>query len=66
MSSLRSRTKAKTSTQVRSWGVTLIRSRGHFLGWVEAPDQKAAEVMAAKAFTLSEWQRKRLLVCERV
>jgi hypothetical protein len=35
------------------------------LGFVEAPDQKAAELMAAKAFTLSEWQRKRLLARER-
>jgi len=26
----------------------------------------AAELMAAKAFTLSEWQRKRLLVRERI
>jgi hypothetical protein len=36
------------------------------LGFVEAPDQKAAELAAAKAFTLSEWQRKRLLVRERI
>ena len=36
------------------------------LGYVEAPDQKAAEVEAARAFTLSEWQRKRLLIRERV
>jgi hypothetical protein len=36
------------------------------LGYVEAPDQKAAELVAAKAFTLSEWQRKRLLVRERI
>jgi hypothetical protein len=34
-------------------------------GFVEAPDQKAAELMVAKSFTLSEWQRKRLLVRER-
>jgi hypothetical protein len=35
-----------------------------FLGYVEAPDREAAELQAAKAFTLSEWQRKRLLVRE--
>jgi hypothetical protein len=29
---------------------------------VEAPDEKAAELMAAKIFMLNEWQRKRLLV----
>jgi hypothetical protein len=37
-----------------------------FLGYVEAPDREAAELMAAKAFTLDEWQRKRLIVRERV
>ena len=58
--SLRSRTKAKTSTRVRSWGVSVIRSRAHFLGWVEAPDAKAAEIAAVRAFNLSEEQRKRL------
>jgi hypothetical protein len=44
----------------------LIKNRGVLLGFVEAPDQKAAELAAAKAFTLSEWQRKRLLVRERI
>jgi hypothetical protein len=52
------------------WGNKLQNSRSvlsapHFLGFVEAPDAKAAELAAAKAFTLSEWQRKRLLVRER-
>ena len=66
MSSLRSRTKAKTSARVRSWGVSLIRSRAHFLGFVEAPDAKAAELAAVRQFNLDQWQRKRLLVRERV
>jgi hypothetical protein len=44
MSSLRSRTKAKSKpTALRTWSVILIRSRGHFLGFVEARDAKAAE-----------------------
>jgi hypothetical protein len=65
MSSLRSRTKAKTSARARSWGASVIRSsRAHFLGFVEAPDAKAAEVAAAKQFDLDDWQRKRLLVRE--
>ena len=50
----------------RSWAVTLIKNRGMFLGYVDAPDQKAAEIAAAKAFMLTEWQRKRLLVRERL
>jgi hypothetical protein len=67
MSSLRSRTKATAKAKPsRSWAVTLIKNRGVLLGYVEAPDQKAAELVAAKAFTLSEWQRKRLLVRERI
>jgi hypothetical protein len=38
-----------------------------FLGFVEAPDEKAAEIAAVKAFPmLDEWQRKRLLGRERV
>jgi hypothetical protein len=52
--------------KTRSWGITLIQSGGKFLGYVEASDQKAAEIEAAKAFTLTEWQRKRLLVRERM
>ncbi|MEA3069509.1 MAG: hypothetical protein QOD29_955, partial [Alphaproteobacteria bacterium] len=49
----------------RSWAVTLIKNRGVFFGLCRGADQKAAELMAAKAFMLSEWQRKRLLVRER-
>jgi hypothetical protein len=49
-----------------SWAITLIKNRGVLLGYVEAPDEKAAEFVAAKAFMLSEWQRKRLIVRERV
>jgi hypothetical protein len=39
-----------------------IEAADVFLGYVEAPDEKAAELMAAKVFMLNEWQRKRLLV----
>jgi hypothetical protein len=66
MSSLRSRTKAKTSARSRSWGVSLIRgSRAHFLGFVEATNAKAAEAAAVRTFNLDDWQRKRLLTRER-
>ena len=61
----RSRIRVPAKKQPRSWAVALIKNRGVFLGFVEAPDQKAAELMAAKTFMLSEWQRKRLLVRER-
>jgi len=63
--SSRSRIKVPAK-KPRSWAVTLIRNRGYFLGWVDAPSEKAAELLAAKTFTLMEWQRKRLLVRERL
>ena len=63
--SSRSRIRVPAKKKPRSWAVTLIRNRGVLLGYVEAPDSKA-ELVAAKSFTLNEWQRKRLLVRERV
>jgi hypothetical protein len=54
------------SKKPRTWGMSVIRSRAHFLGFVEAPDAKAAELAAVKQFELDEWQSKRLLVRERV
>jgi hypothetical protein len=63
--SLRQRIKPAPK-KPRSWAITLIKSKGQFLGWVEAPDAKAAELAAAQTFALNEWQRKRLLVRERV
>jgi hypothetical protein len=65
MSSLRSRTKAKTSAQVRSWRASLIRKRSQVLGDVEAPSREAAEAAAVRVFNLSEQQRSRLVVQER-
>ena len=62
--SSRSRIKVPAK-KPRRWAITLIKNRGVLLGYVEAPDEKAAEHAAARAFTLSEWQRKRLLVRER-
>jgi hypothetical protein len=53
------------SKKLRTWAVTLIRNRGLLVGFVEARDERAAELAAAIAFMLSEWQRKRLLVRER-
>jgi hypothetical protein len=43
----------------------LIRNRGQLLGYVEAPDRNAAEAAAVKAFALSDFQRKQLLLRER-
>ena len=65
MSSLRSRTKAKISTRVRSWRASLIRKRSQVLGDVDAPSREAAEAEAVRLFNLNEQQRSRLVVQER-
>jgi hypothetical protein len=53
------------STKLRSWRVSILRSRAHYLGTVEASDEKAAEAAAVAQFDLSEEQRKRLALPER-
>jgi hypothetical protein len=50
----------------RSWAVTIIRSRGEYLGSVEAPDRERAETVAIKQFDLDHDQRWRLLIRERL
>jgi hypothetical protein len=52
--------KKPTAAKLRNWRVAIMRSRAHNLGTVEAPDAKAAEAEAVKAFGLDEDQRKRL------
>ena len=66
MSSLRSRTKAKSKAPLYKWSVILIRNRGQFLGFVEAPDAQTAEAAAVRAFDLDEYQRRRLMVRQHV
>jgi hypothetical protein len=55
----------RKSTKLRSWRVSILRSRAHYLGTVEASDQEAAEAAAVAQFDLSEEQRKRLALRER-
>jgi hypothetical protein len=38
---------------LRSWRVIIIRSKGEYLGSVEAPDSETAEVVAVKQFARS-------------
>jgi hypothetical protein len=42
-----------------------MRSRGEYLGSVEAPDRERAEAVAIKQFDLDQAQRRRLLIRER-
>jgi hypothetical protein len=51
---------------LRSWRVIIIRSKGEYLGSVEAPDRERAEAVAIKHFALDDDQRRRLLIRERL
>jgi hypothetical protein len=42
-----------------------MRSRGEYLGSVEAPDREKAKAVAIKLFDLDRDQRSRLLILER-
>jgi hypothetical protein len=55
----------KKPTNLRSWRVIIMRSRGEYLGSVEAPDRDKAEAVAIKLFDLDHDQRGRLLILER-
>jgi hypothetical protein len=58
--------KKKTgAAKLRTWRVSILKNRVHFLGFVQAPDRQAAEAAAAKQFNISEEQRTRLIVQER-
>jgi hypothetical protein len=52
---------ANTKTTHR-WEITLIRQRGQFLGFVDAPDEASAIAEAITIFQITEpWQQKRLV-----
>jgi hypothetical protein len=55
----------RKAAKLRSWRVSVLRSRAHYLGTIEAPKEKAAEAAATKEFNLSDEQRRRLVVQER-
>jgi hypothetical protein len=54
----------KPGAKLKSWRVSLLRSRAIPLGTVNAPDEKAAEAAAVKQFGLDAEQRMRLAVRE--
>jgi hypothetical protein len=59
------RTNPQKPANLRSWRVIIMRSRGEYLGSVEAPDRERAEAVAIKQFALDHDQRRRLLIQER-
>jgi hypothetical protein len=56
--------KKKAGEKLRSWRVSLMRSRTHHLGVVYAADEKSAEAAAVAEFKIAEDQRRRLVVRE--
>jgi hypothetical protein len=56
----------KKPANLRSWRVIILRSRGEYLGSVEAPDRERAEAVAIKLFDVDQDQRSRLLIRERM
>ena len=56
--------RSPKNAKLRSWRVSLLRQRAHYLGTVEAPDERTAEAAAVAQFDLDEEQRKRLAVRE--
>ena len=59
------RTPAKSNARPRRWRVSLIRNRAQVPGNVDVPSREVAEAAAANAFSLTDEQRKRLVVQER-
>src|SRR5262249_43216306 len=60
----RPRVRKPVKASLRSWSVSLIRNRAHFLGFVDAANLKAAEAAAVKQFSLADRQRRRLVLQE--
>ena len=46
----------------RLWEVIRLRSKGEYLGRVEAKDTEAAKKVAVKEFKLAAFDRRRLLI----
>jgi hypothetical protein len=59
------RPNPKKRANLRSWRVIIMRSRGEYLGSVEAPDSERAEAVAIRQFDLDQDQRRRVVIRER-
>jgi hypothetical protein len=51
----------RKAAKLRSWRVSILRLHAHYLGTVEAPDERTAEAVAVAQFDLDQEQRKRLI-----
>jgi hypothetical protein len=52
----------RKAAKLRSWRVSILRSRAQYLGTIDASNERAAEAAAMKEFNLDDEQRKRLVV----
>jgi len=59
---MRSPKKKATAAKLRNCRVSILRNRAEYLGTVQAPDERAAESVAAETFKLDGERRKRLTV----
>jgi hypothetical protein len=53
------------SEDLPSWRVSVLRDRAQYLGIVHAPTERAAHTVAVAQFSLTEEQRRRLVLEER-
>jgi hypothetical protein len=58
---LDSPSSATPNKKMPYWRITRLRARAEFLGYVEAPDEKAAIEVAAKQFEISPELQNRLV-----
>ena len=54
------------ATKLYHWRIYLIRKRGELLGAVEAPDEKAAIAAAIEKYGISDPERQKRLVAQRL
>jgi hypothetical protein len=52
----------RKAAKLRSWRVSILRQRAHYVATVQAPGERSAEAAAVAEFNLNEEQRKRLAV----
>ena len=62
---MRAPKKKPTAEKLRAWRVSILRNHSHYLGDVQATDERAAEAAAVVEFKLTDDQRKRVVVQER-
>jgi hypothetical protein len=56
---------ATKETKKQTWEITLIRERGKFLGYVEAPNADAAIRQAIEEFQIANADQQRRLIARR-